>query len=43
MYVPVPPIYSSHVAGMSGTYHSIQFLLVEMESLKLFARAYLEP
>jgi hypothetical protein len=33
-----PPIYSSHVAGMTGTHHHTQLLLVEMGGLTNFLR-----
>jgi hypothetical protein len=32
-----PPIYASHIAGMSSTCHHGQFLLVEMGSCELVA------
>jgi hypothetical protein len=31
-------IYIFHIAGMTGMHHHTQFLLVEMESLNIFAR-----
>jgi hypothetical protein len=40
----IPPIYAYHIVGMTGNCATMLcFLLIEMQSYKLFARASLEP